>query len=64
MPKPKTQLFIRNNSYKVISLYDDDLRRLFKLPVKKGRITGVVLDGQCVRITFEQQLNSYINLSI
>lgn len=64
MPKVKTRLFVETTASKVLSLYDDDLRRIFKLPVRKGKIAGVVLDGQCVRIMFEQQFNSIINLSI
>lgn len=53
MIKQKTMLFVKNKTTMTLSIYDDDLRKLFRLPKRKGHLTAVVLDGQCVRVTFE-----------
>jgi hypothetical protein len=45
-------------------LYSDDYRRLFKLPLSKGKIVEVKLVGQTVIFTFEVDRYRSINFKL
>ena len=45
-------------------LYSEDTRKLFALPLRKGKITGVSVDGETVIITFEVVRHKYLNLKL
>lgn len=42
-------------------LYSDDIRTLFKLPRRKGKIVSIELVGQTIHANFEVERHRYIN---
>jgi len=62
--KNKVGFFRNATETQVLSLYDDDLRVLFGLPAKLGKILEVVLDGQCVRVSFECKRSKWKRITI
>ena len=45
-------------------LYSEDTRKLFALPLRKGKVTDVSVSGETVIITFEVVRHKYLNLKL
>jgi hypothetical protein len=62
--KQRVTLFRHTTEKVTLSIYDSSLRKLFGLPVRQGKLTGVVLDGQCIRVSFELDKHKHHHITL